>query len=166
MDAQPELALVAQALNAEKLEAVLIGNMAAALHGAPVTTIDVDFLFRRTRANLNKLKAVAGRLGARIMRPYYPLSDLFQLQREQDALQVDFMGHIDGIASFESLRSRARRFEIGGHPLLVADLRDIIASKRAAGRPKDKAVLDILKMTLDEEARTEKRPSSRSRKRE
>lgn len=161
MDAQPELALLAKVLNEEHLEAVVIGNMAAALHGAPVTTLDVDFLFRKTPGNLKKLKAVANRLGARIMRPYYPLSDLFQLQRDQDALQVDFMGHIDGIKSYESLRSRAKHVEIGGHSLLVADLRDIIASKRAAGRPKDKAVLDILKVTLDEEERASPRPQRR-----
>jgi hypothetical protein len=42
MDAQPELALIAKALNENSLEAILIGNMAAALHGAPVSTIDID----------------------------------------------------------------------------------------------------------------------------
>jgi hypothetical protein len=40
--------------------------------------------------------------------------------------------------------------EIAGHTLLVANLKDIIASKRAAGRPRDKAVLEILEKTLRE----------------
>jgi hypothetical protein len=35
---------------------VLIGNAGAALHGAPVTTVDFDFLFRRTARNLQKLR--------------------------------------------------------------------------------------------------------------
>jgi hypothetical protein len=48
MDAQPELALLARVLHEHRLEAVLIGNMAAALRGAPVTTIDIDFFFRKT----------------------------------------------------------------------------------------------------------------------
>jgi hypothetical protein len=37
------------------LEAVLIGNAAAAFRGAPVTTVDFDFLFRGTARNLAKL---------------------------------------------------------------------------------------------------------------
>jgi hypothetical protein len=42
--------------------------------------------------------------------------------------------------------------EIAGLELLVADLKDIIASKRAAGRPRDKAVLEILERTLREKS--------------
>lgn len=40
---RPYLALIARLLHEEKLDAVLIGNAAAALQGAPVTTIDLDF---------------------------------------------------------------------------------------------------------------------------
>jgi hypothetical protein len=43
-------------------------------------------------------------------------------------------------------------FEIGGQKLLAASLDDIIRSKRAAGRQKDLAVLDILERTRHEEA--------------
>jgi hypothetical protein len=48
-----------------------------ALQGAPVTTLDFDFLFRKTPRNLAKLKAVAKSLGAVVMKPYYPASDLY-----------------------------------------------------------------------------------------
>jgi hypothetical protein len=48
MDAKPLLVEVARQLRAANLEAVLIGNAAAALQGAPVTTVDFDFLFRAT----------------------------------------------------------------------------------------------------------------------
>jgi hypothetical protein len=54
------------------LEAILIGNAGAAIHGAPVTTIDFDFMFRDTPDNMRKLKAVAKELKAVILRPYYP----------------------------------------------------------------------------------------------
>src|SRR6266508_4085339 len=99
MDAQPILFTLARVLNKHGLEAVMIGNAAAALHGAPVTTLDFDFLFRKT-VNLRKLKAIAVSLNATIMRPYYPASDLFRLQRDDDSLQVDFMGAIHGVKSF------------------------------------------------------------------
>lgn len=52
MNASPLLARVVAALNRQKLEAVLIGNVAAAMQGAPVTTLDFDFMFRDTPANL------------------------------------------------------------------------------------------------------------------
>jgi hypothetical protein len=59
MDARPVLVMVAHWLEEHRLEAILIGNAAAALHGAPVTTLDLDFMFRPTRTNLRKLKAFA-----------------------------------------------------------------------------------------------------------
>src|SRR5580692_11246138 len=160
MDAQPELALVAKALNEHSLEAILIGNMAAALHGAPVSTIDIDLLFRKTPRNMQKLKLVADALEAVILRPYYPVSALFRLHRDRDGLQVDFMGHIDGVQSYEGVRGRAGLYQIGGQKLLAASLDDIIRSKRAAGREKDRAVIAILERTRDEEA-TAKEPEKR-----
>ena len=133
-----------------RLEAVLIGNAAAALQGAPVTTVDFDFLFRSTPANLAKLKRIAGRLKATVLRPYYPASDLYRVSRDDDGLQVDFMGTIHGIRSFEGLRDRASVIHLEGVPVLVASLADIIRSKKAARRPRDLAVLDILEKALEE----------------
>ena len=77
MDAAPLLVRLLKAFDAARLETVLIGNAAAAIHGAPVTTLDFDFMFRATPTNLRKLKAVAAALGAVILRPYYPVSNLF-----------------------------------------------------------------------------------------
>jgi hypothetical protein len=49
----------AKPLNNVKLEAVMIGNAASALQGAPVTTLDIDFMFRETPKNMEKLKSFA-----------------------------------------------------------------------------------------------------------
>src|SRR3972149_5750787 len=155
MNAQPLLTKVAEILAEHRLEAVMVGNAAAALHGAPVTTLDVDFMFRKTPANLKKLKAVAQALGAVILKPYYPVSDLFRVINDERGLQLDFMAKLDGIRSFEGLRSRATSVEFGEHELKIACLADIIKSKRAAGRSRDLAVLDILEKTLDEQENRE-----------
>ena len=152
MDAAPLLQSVVAALAEVKLDAILIGNAAAALHGAPVTTVDFDFMFRATPRNLAKLKAFAGRLDAVILRPYYPASALFRVMNDDRGLQADFMPTIHGVKSFNSLRSRATQVRLGGHLLWLADLSDVIASKRAAGRLRDKAVLAILHKTLREKA--------------
>ncbi|MBM3795218.1 MAG: hypothetical protein FJW31_14370 [Acidobacteria bacterium] len=80
MNAQPILTAVARALERVKLEAILIGNAAAALHGAPVTTIDLDFFIRRSPGNTRKLKVLADELEATILRPFYPISGLYRMR--------------------------------------------------------------------------------------
>jgi len=95
MDASPMLTRLLQGLTAKKLEVVLIGNAAAANLGAPVTTLDFDFMFRDTPANRRKLKAVAALLGAVILRPYFPVSKLYRMVDDATGLQ-------DGIAIWRS----------------------------------------------------------------
>jgi len=151
MDARPILVRVAQVLRKQGLEAVMIGNAAAALHGAPVTTLDVDFFIPKTPTNVRKLKKVAGALGATAFAPFYPVSGMFRLIRDVDGLQLDFMTRIEGVSSFNSVRAKAAVVDVDGEKLLIADLADIIASKRAAGRPKDLAVLHELESTLEEQ---------------
>jgi hypothetical protein len=166
MDAYPLLARIAELLERHGLEAVLIGNAAAALQGAPVTTVDFDFLFRRTPSNVRKLSAIAAELGAVLMKPHYPVSGLLRISRDDDGLQLDFMGEIDGIRSFEGLRKRALAVPLGDAGILVAALTDIIKSKKAAGRPRDLAVLPILEKALEEVTRKQKGPAGSSQERE
>jgi len=154
MDARPLLDSVVAALAEARLEAILIGNAAAAMQGAPVTTVDFDFMFRPTPVNLAKLKKFAKRLDAVILRPYYPMSQLYRVMNDDRGLQADFMPAIHGVKSFNSLRSRAEKIDFGGHALWIANLADIIASKRAAARPRDKAVLEILEKTLREKLKS------------
>jgi hypothetical protein len=139
------------------LEVVMVGNAAAALHGAPVTTLDVDFMFCKTPTNLKKLKAVARSLRAVILKAYYPVSDLYRVINEDHGLRIDFMARIHGVRSFEGLRARAVPVEFDEFKLLIASLADIIASKRAAGRSRDLAVLDVLERTLEEKTRNNKK---------
>jgi predicted nucleotidyltransferase len=160
MDAAPILAKIAQALEKHGLQAVLIGNAAAALQGAPVTTVDFDFFFSKTPDNLKKVKRIAADLGAIALHPYYPASGLIRLMRDDDGLQVDFMDVIDGVRSFEGLRRRSLQIRMGAASLRVAPLADIIMSKKAAGRPRDLAVLEgserpLRKLRLTRKARLE-----------
>ena len=150
MNAEPMLILVARVLVQRRLDAVLIGNAAAAIQGSPVTTMDLGFMFQKTTTNLSKLKRVADDLDAVVLRPFYPASQLFRVTRDRDGLQLDFMAKIDGIRSFESLRGRSSLVRFGEHELRVAALADIIRSKERAGREQDLAVLPILRRTLDE----------------
>ncbi|HEY1052963.1 MAG TPA: hypothetical protein VGE39_24505, partial [Prosthecobacter sp.] len=150
MSAAPLLQKIIEALHKHRLQAVMIGNAAAALHGAPVTTLDIDFMFRETPLNLRKLKAVAKELKAVILSPHYPVSKLYRMVDDELGMQVDFLSVVDGVKSFASLRSRALSREVPGGEVLLASMRDIIDSKRAASRPRDVAVLPVLEHTLHE----------------
>ncbi len=113
MNAEPLLNKIARAFAEHRLDAVMIGNAAAALHGAPVTTLDIDFMFRKTPLNLKKLKAMAHGFEAVILRPYYPMSELFRVVNDERGLQLDFMAKVHGVRSFERLRSRSESVSFG-----------------------------------------------------
>ena len=154
MDAAPLLNKIARALHKARLEAIMVGNAAAALQGAPVTTLDVDFMFRKTSTNLRKLKILADELDAQILKLFYPLSSLYRVVNDDTGVQVDFMSILPGIKSFENLRSDAVEVDFDEYVLKVASLEKIIRSKKALGWPKDRAVIDILERTLDEKKKT------------
>ena len=150
MNASPLLVKIAMALHKVRLEAVMVGNAAAALHGAPVTTLDIDFMFRKTPNNMRKLKAFAQELDAQILKPYYPVSSLYRVVNDDTGVQIDFMSILHGIKSFENLRADAIEVEFEGYAIKVASLEKIIRSKKTLGRPRDLAIIEILEKTLDE----------------
>jgi predicted nucleotidyltransferase len=153
MNAQPVLAQIAQALAAVKLEAVLIGNAAAALQGAPVTTLDFDFCFRATEANERKIQTFARMLDATVSRPHEPVSSMVRVENDDISMQVDFLPDKHIGMNMASLRSRATRVSVAGHTVLVADLEDVAAGKRKANRAKDKAALYVIETVIEEKKR-------------
>jgi predicted nucleotidyltransferase len=154
------LAEVARAAQGVRLECVLIGNAAAALLGAPVTSVDLDFFIRDTRQNEAKLERLAAALGGlAITRPGEPTSRMVRLLGKPAPL--DFVVALSSGARFEAVRARATEVDVGGVKVRVASLEDVIAAKRAAGRPKDLAALPILEQTakvLEAMSRPAKKP--------
>src|SRR5260370_12104590 len=142
------LVTLARALRMAKLEAIVIGNSASMLNGAPVTTQDIDLLIRSTKPNRRKLGGFAEEIGGTApMR----VSELSKVEWIEGRLAVRVEIHFDRISgglTFSSLRSRAQIVAVAEEKLVVAALADVIRSKQAAGRPKDRAVLPILRDTL------------------
>jgi hypothetical protein len=144
------LAKLASALQKTRLEAIVVGNMASILNDAPVLTQDVDLLVRDTPLNRKKLKRLAGELGGTGPGRITGLTSTEHIYGAD--LPIDILyNKMAGGLKFASIKSRARPHVVGSkHELLiVASLADIIKSKTAAGRAKDKAVLPILQATLD-----------------
>ncbi len=134
------------AVAACRLEALVIGNTAAILHGVPVTTLDAELLVGKSMANDRKIEMVARRLGAVVTTPFEPASNGRRL--EGFPLPIDFMLPPSDRFRFESLRSRAELVSVGSQVALVASLSDVIDMKRAADRPKDRATMPMLESAL------------------
>jgi len=111
----------------------------------PVTTEDCELFVRDTPRNQQKIHAFAERFGERAWQPH----ELTKMLRMTTAkLVVDFVFVLSSRKTFESVRSRAARVKVGNQTIKVASLEDIVAAKEAAGRPKDLAVLPMLRNTL------------------
>ncbi|MEQ8211083.1 MAG: hypothetical protein RH917_14750 [Lacipirellulaceae bacterium] len=132
-----------------KLEAIVIGNSAAALQGVPITTQDIDLFVRDTKVNQEKIKSLVVALGPGVVasRPFEPSSKMIRI--EGLAFDIDIVFELSSRVKFESLRSRASEIPIGSGKLKVADLSDVVAAKKAANRPKDVASLPILEHALE-----------------
>jgi predicted nucleotidyltransferase len=140
------------------VEFVLVGLLAGVLQGAPVTTFDVDIVYRRDPENVERLLRVLARLHAvyrgdprgltpqasHLVGPGHQL--LFT-----DLGALDCLGTLDGVRGYEELLQSTTLIRLdSGRRVRVVTLEELIAIKRRAGRPKDLAAVPILLATLDE----------------
>ena len=137
------LASLAAALRSARIEAIVVGNVASILNGAPVLTQDVALLVRDTPLNRKKLKRLAVAMGGVGPQQISGLTSTERIYGTDVPIDVIYDQLIGGL-TFASVRSRAHSEAVGREALTVAALADVIKSKTAAGRPKDKAVLPVL----------------------
>lgn len=142
---------------------VVIGGYAAVLHGSPTYTNDADVCPDRAPENLERLAAALRDLDARIRTESEPeglpfaVDAVFLERMETTVNLVTEHGDLDisyrpsGFpGGYSELAPHAVEYEIRDFTVKVASLADVIASKEAAGRPKDLAVLPVLKALEDE----------------
>jgi hypothetical protein len=145
-----------EALSRHKVNFVLIGALAARLHGFPRLTADADITPAGDKPNLERLAAALNELDAKIYTESVPEGLAFDcspttLARARMWNLVTTAGRLDiafepaGVDGYDDLKKDAERFEAFGVRFLVASLDDIIRSKEAAGRPKDLDDVAILR---------------------
>lgn len=150
---QPE-ELIRRLVNAG-VEFVIIGGLAAQAHGSTSITRDLDVCIPRDLETLQRLAIVlrniaAVRRGLPIDAPPMPALDARTLRAGSLFTLDTAFGPFDLLANpdpgfdYETLRRSAVSTDFLGMPLLFASLDDLIAMKRAAGRPKDRIELEIL----------------------
>jgi hypothetical protein len=146
------------ALTAGQVDFVVVGMTAGILHGAPVTTLDLDIVHARSPENVARLLRVLAALDAtyrhdvRGLRPQESHLTGPGPQLLTTALgDLDCLGAIAGDRGYEQLLPETVRLEIAeGASVRVLTLPALIAAKERTGRPKDLAVLPVLRATLDE----------------
>jgi hypothetical protein len=143
-----EADVILRVLNEHKVDFVLIGGLAVQTHGHPRTTQDIDLVPEPSAENLTRLRAALTALGARPVGAQGPspvrIPPSGVLELDTDAGGIDV--HLDpaGAAPYPELRARALEVRLD-IPVLVAGRDDLIAMKRAAGRPIDRS--DIIALT-------------------
>ena len=152
-----------------RAEFVVIGGLAAVLHGAPHTTVDLDVCPRPGEANLRRLASALTALGARLptgtgdLLPFRCdaafLAGVSVLNTTTRAGDLDVCAVPSGTGGYADLRRSAELVELHdeGTPITVrvAALADVVRSKEAAGREKDRAALHVLRRLLRERERGE-----------
>ena len=137
-----------RALNKNRVKFVLIGALAARLHGFPRLTADADITPASDKPNLERLASALKDLDAKVYTESIPEGLDFDrsaaaLGRAQMWNLVTIAGRLDiaftpaGTKGYEDLAEDAEKFEAFGVEFLAASLDDIIRSKEAAGRDKD-----------------------------
>ena len=143
---------------------VLIGGLAATLHGSSALTNDADICPDASPANLERLAAALRDMDARVRTQTEPEGVPFSadgdlLARMNLMTLTTRFGDFDiafrpaGSRGYDDLAPGASAVDIDGTVVRVASLDDIIHSKEVANRPKDRATLPILYALQDEIAR-------------
>jgi hypothetical protein len=143
-------------LRRHRVKFVLIGALAARLHGFPRLTADADITPADDKRNLERLAAALKDLDAKVYTESVPEGLAFDrsaaaLGRARTWNLVTTAGRLDlaflpaGTAGYDDLAKGAEKFEAFGVHFLAASLDDIIRSKEATGRARDEDDVVILK---------------------
>lgn len=144
------------------VECIIAGGVAANLLGSARTTLDLDVVYRRTDGNMQRLVGALTPIhpylrGAPAGLPF--VFDLATLARglnftlTTDLGALDLLGEITGGGTYEDLIEDSFTAEGLGASVRCLSLDRLIATKRAAGRPKDLVALSELEALLEERNR-------------
>jgi predicted nucleotidyltransferase len=153
-------------LGEAEVDFILVGGLAATVHGSARLTRDVDVVYRRSRQNLERL--------ALALAPYHPYLrgappglpfrwDVATIERglnftlTTDLGQLDLLGEIVGGGNYEDLLRHTVATQIFGVNCRTLTLEQLIHVKRAAGRPKDLEAIAELEALLEERRQAEDR---------
>lgn len=140
---------------------ILIGGAAGIVHGAARLTQDVDIVYGREQANLDRLVSALSPLDPYLRGAPPGLPFRFDSETLRRGLNftlttrlgpLDLLGVVTGGGGYEDLLPDSIEVEAFGVRCRCIGLSTLIRVKRAAGRPKDLEAIAELEALLDESA--------------
>lgn len=154
-----DFAGVLRALASHDVEFIVVGGLAAIAHGSARTTQDIDIVYSRRAENLEKMVAALTPLkpylrGAPAGLPFRldvpTLNAGLNFTLVTNLGWLDLLGEITGGGNYQDLAKHSHELELAGATCKVLDIEVLIATKRAAGRPKDMEPIAELEIIRDE----------------
>lgn len=148
-----------RALSGSQVDFILVGGVAATIHGSARATYDIDVVYSRSPQNLERLVAALAPLrpSLRGAPPGLPFRlDAATLSRglnftlSTSSGPIDLLGEITGGGGYDALLVDTVLVTLFGHPCRCLTLDRLIEVKRAAGRPKDLEALAELEVLREE----------------
>jgi hypothetical protein len=129
-----------------QVDFVIVGGVAATLHGSARATFDLDLCYSREGVNLTRL--------ADALTPFRPklrdvpgdlpflwdagtLRNGLNFTLSTDLGDLDLLAEIPGLGGFSQVKDASVPVDLFGLPFLVLTLEGLISARKAAGRPKD-----------------------------
>ena len=133
-------------LSEYRVDLVIVGGVAAAIHGSLLLTNDLDVCYARETQNLERLATALRSVHARLRN--VPEGITFKLDAETlkrglnftfatDIGDIDLLGEVSGVGTYVEVANGSLTVELFGYQFRVIGIDKLIEAKRAAGRPKD-----------------------------
>ena len=140
-------------LGEHRVDCVIVGGIAALIHGSLLLTNDVDVCYARDPENLKRLAGALQSAHARLRNvpeglPF--ILDAETLKRglnftfTTDIGDLDLLGEVRGVGHYEEVLAGSITVELFDYRFAVIDIGKLVIAKRAAGRPKDLLALPEL----------------------
>ncbi|MGI9035172.1 MAG: hypothetical protein ACR2GD_03925 [Pyrinomonadaceae bacterium] len=147
-----------KSLTENKVEFIIVGDIAVTAYGSAYITKNLDFCYLRTTENLRRITSALARFNPKL-RGFPKESSVVWDERtlqngtnftlETDIGDIDLLGEVSGVGDFKAVKSKSLEMEICDVFVNVISLDDLIKAKHAAGRTKDLLVLPELEALLE-----------------
>lgn len=160
---EPDFLAILKHLAKHEVDFIVVGGIGAVLQGAPTATFDLDVVHSREPRNIDKLLAALDTLGATYRGPAARKikPDRSHLTSLGHQLLITRFGPLDVLATvgtgreYPDLLPKSIAMEISpGIKVRVLGLSAIIKTKEEVGGEKDRAMLPVLRQTLEEKSKT------------